>query len=186
MTIRTRIPRPVRPRSFLAALALSLITSAACAADVGVSVSVGQPGFYGRIDIGNFPRPALMMPQPVVIHPGQTSGIRAPIYLHVPPGHAKDWAKHCRKYNACGQPVYFVDQRWYDDVYVPRYRELRGPGADRPPKKTRPNDDERRDDRSSRGNRDERPDRSDRDARRDRGDRNDRDDDRGQGRGRRD
>ena len=30
-----------------------------------------------------------------------------PIYLHVPPGHAKNWRKHCAHYNACGQPVYF-------------------------------------------------------------------------------
>ena len=30
------------------------------------------------------------------------------MYLHVPQGHAKNWCKYCRKYNACGQPVYFV------------------------------------------------------------------------------
>src|SRR2546425_10235251 len=24
-----------------------------------------------------------------------------PIYLHVPPGHAKHWRKHCHEYNAC-------------------------------------------------------------------------------------
>jgi uncharacterized protein YcfJ len=26
------------------------------------------------------------------------------------------------QYNACGRPVYFVDDRWYNDVYVPHYR----------------------------------------------------------------
>jgi hypothetical protein len=31
---------------------ITLFTDSAQAADVGVSVSVGQPGFYGRIDIG--------------------------------------------------------------------------------------------------------------------------------------
>ena len=31
----------------------------ATAADVGVSVTVGQPGFYGRIDVGNVPQPVL-------------------------------------------------------------------------------------------------------------------------------
>jgi len=27
-----------------------------------------------------------------------------PVYLHVPPGHAKNWRKHCREYNACNRP----------------------------------------------------------------------------------
>jgi hypothetical protein len=45
-----------------------------------------------------------------------------PIYLHVPPDHAKDWRKHCREYNACAQPVYFVQDGWYENVYVPQYR----------------------------------------------------------------
>ena len=59
--------------------------------------------------------------------------MRQPIYLHVPPGHAKDWRKHCRKSNACGQPVYFVQEDWYNNVYVPRYRdrERHGQGHDK-------------------------------------------------------
>ena len=28
-------------------------------------------------------------------------------------------------YNACGQPVYFVQERWYNEVYVPRHRSGR-------------------------------------------------------------
>jgi hypothetical protein len=39
----------------------------AFAADVGVSISIGQPGFYGQIDIGSVPQPQLVYPQPVVI-----------------------------------------------------------------------------------------------------------------------
>jgi len=103
-------------------------TSSAFAADVGVSVQMGQPGFYGRIDIGSFPPPVLVYPEPVIIQPVPVGVVRQPIYLHVPPGHAKDWRKHCRKYNACGQPVYFVQDAWYNDVYVPRYREGKGHG----------------------------------------------------------
>jgi hypothetical protein len=41
----------------------------AFAGDVGVSISVGQPGFYGQINIGNVPSPQLVYPQPVVIQP---------------------------------------------------------------------------------------------------------------------
>lgn len=98
------------------------------AADVGVSVTVGQPGFYGRIDIGDFPRPVLVYPEPIIVRP---IGVAyEPIYLHVPPGQAKKWRNYCGQYNACGRPVYFVQDRWYNDVYVPEYRARHGGGPD--------------------------------------------------------
>jgi hypothetical protein len=102
--------------------ALAALALPAMAADVGVSVSIGQPGFYGRIDIGNAPPPVLVYPQPVVIQPVAVVQPVQPIYLHVPPGHAKDWGKHCAKYNACSRPVYFVKDDWYNTVYVPHYQ----------------------------------------------------------------
>ena len=40
-----------------------------------------------------------------------------PLYLHVPPGHAKKWSKHCHKYNACDRPVYFVRSAEYEAGY---------------------------------------------------------------------
>ena len=89
---------------FLFAVAIATAAMPVCAA-AGVSVSVGQPGFYGRIDIGNLPLPLLLSPQPVVIQPVPVGVAPQPIYLHVPPGHAKNWRKHCHRYNACGQPV---------------------------------------------------------------------------------
>ena len=103
-------------------------TTSALATEVGVSVTVGQPGFYGRIDIGNFPQPRLIYAQPVVIAPVRVVEPASPIYLHVPPGHAKNWRKHCQKYDACGRPVYFVQDDWYNNVYVPEYSEQRGKG----------------------------------------------------------
>jgi hypothetical protein len=116
-------------RLVLASL-LTVAASATLAADVGVSISVGQPGFYGQIDIGSAPRPVLMYPQPVVIQPVhvvQPVPVQ-PLYLHVPPGHAKDWKKHCSKYNACARPVYFVKDDWYNNVYVPHYEQEHGKG----------------------------------------------------------
>lgn len=102
------------------AIALGLAAATSFATDVGVSVSVSQPGLYGRIDIGHVPQPpVLVYPQPVVIHQPAVVVQRQPIYLHVPPGHAKNWAKHCGKYNACAQPVYFVQESWYQQQYVP-------------------------------------------------------------------
>ena len=110
-------------RLLIVATLAAAATTSALAADVAVSIQVGQPGFYGRIDIVNFPPPQLVYPEPVIIQPVPVGVVRQPIYLRVPPGHAKDWRKHCRKYNACGQPVYFVQEDWYSNVYVPRYRD---------------------------------------------------------------
>lgn len=101
----------------------SVFASPVFAADVGVSVSVGQPGFYGRIDIGDYPYPH---PQVIYSRPRIIERVyieQEPIYLHVPPGHAKNWSKHCHKYNACGERVYFVKDSWYNQEYVPRYQE---------------------------------------------------------------
>ena len=94
----------------LASMAIALLSATATqahATDVGVSVSVSQPGFYGRVDIGNT-QPVLIYPQPVVITPGPYAVHQRPIYMRVPPGHAKDWGRYCGRYQACGQPVYFI------------------------------------------------------------------------------
>ena len=86
------------------------------AAEVGVSVQISQPGVYGRIDIGRFPQPQLVVTQPVlIVRPAVAYQPPQPVYMWVPPGHRKNWRRHCREYNACGVPVYFVQHRWYDD-----------------------------------------------------------------------
>ncbi len=115
-------------------LAASLAAAAvpAMAADVAVSITAGAPNFYGRIDIGNAPQPVLVNPQPVIVRqPAPTAVVVAqPLYLRVPPGHMKDWKKHCHRYDACGQQVYFVQDNWYQTVYVPHYREHHGKDHD--------------------------------------------------------
>ena len=110
-------------RCLFIALLLLVVSAPAWAGDGGVSIAVGEPGFYGRIDIGGFPPPLLVRPQPVTIAPARVRVVKEPLYLHVPPGHAKHWSQHCGQYDACGRPVYFVQDRWYNEVYVPRYRE---------------------------------------------------------------
>ena len=110
-------------KQFLLAAVIATTTNPAFAADIGVSVSIGQPGFYGRIDIGNMPQPQLVYSTPVIIQPVPVGVVYQPVYLHVPPGHQKDWRKHCREYDACGRPVYFVKEDWYSNEYAPRYRE---------------------------------------------------------------
>ena len=110
-------------------LVLSILAVAAVpafAADVAVSVTVGDPRFYGRIDVVGFPQPQLVYPEPVIIQPAPPGVVVQPIYVRVPPGHAKDWRKHCKKYKLCGQPVYFVQDAWYTQVYAPEYRAKKG------------------------------------------------------------
>lgn len=110
----------------LAATALTLLAGAAQATDVGVSVQVGQPGFYGRIDIGNTAPPPVVVAQPVWV---QRQPVRvAPVYMRVPPGHQKHWDKHCAEYNACNVPVYFVREEWYQQRYGAA-APAGGPGA---------------------------------------------------------
>jgi hypothetical protein len=100
-----------------------LIAGASAGPNVSVSID-GQvaPGVYGRINIGSGPVPVLVYPQPVVIYQPVRPVQASPIYLSVPPGHSKHWGKHCRRYNACGQPVYFVRTAEYE----PGYRDERG------------------------------------------------------------
>jgi hypothetical protein len=131
-------------KRFLFVAALAVAAPLSFAADVGVSVSVGQPGFFGHIDIGNVPQPQLIYPQPVLIQQLPRGMAPQPIYLHVPPGHEKHWDKHCRKYNACGRPVYFVQDNWYNEVYVPHYRTSHDDRGYR--------DEPRRDERGNEGN----------------------------------
>lgn len=129
-------------KKFLLAIALAAaVSTPALATDVGVAVTIGQPGFYGRLDIGGYPPPQLIYETPRYIQ--RVPAGRPPIYLRVPPGHIKHWNKHCREYNACGEPVYFVRDDWYQREYAPRYQERRGDYRDHGPRR----DDDRRDDR---------------------------------------
>jgi hypothetical protein len=112
-----------------AAMATIAAISAPALAGPSVSVTIGQPGFFGTIDIGGSPRPDVVYAQPVVVvHDHDDDYQQEPIYLHVPPGHEKHWKKHCGAYNACNRPVYFVKDQWYNNTYAPQYRERHGDG----------------------------------------------------------
>ncbi|MCY4757026.1 hypothetical protein [Pelomonas aquatica] len=110
-------------KKIYSAAAIALLAGAAQAADVGVSIQVGQPGFYGRIDIGNTAPPPVVVAEPVWV---QRRPVRVePVYMRVPPGHQKHWDKHCAEYNACGVPVYFVREDWYQERYGERSERRR-------------------------------------------------------------
>jgi hypothetical protein len=100
-----------------------LFSASAQASDVGVSIQFGQPGFYGHLDLGGFQQaPRVIYREPRVIE--RVTIQRPPLYLMVPAGHHRHWDKHCYRYDACNRQVYFVQERWYNDVVVPRYREV--------------------------------------------------------------
>ena len=108
----------------LLAAALAAITLVTFTAEVNAAVfiNVGEPGFYGRLNIGGYPPPRVYYRQPRNIRYVQAN--RPPIYLRVRPGHARQWARYCNQYNACNERVYFVKHDWYDREYAPRYRRF--------------------------------------------------------------
>ena len=121
-------------------LAVTAFTSAHAETSVGVSIGINQPGVYGRINIGDVPRPGLVYAQPVIIAPPPVAYERRPIYLYVPPVHQQNWRRYCGRYNACGQPVYFVQDRWVRERYQQEH-----PGWDKGRKRGWDKHDDRRD-----------------------------------------
>ena len=101
-------------KNALIALALGAcaVVPASASPNVDVSIGINQPGVYGRIDIGGYPQPALVYAEPVMVRPPPVAYQRQPIYLYVPPAHEQNWSRYCDRYSACGQPVYFVQDRW--------------------------------------------------------------------------
>ena len=110
-------------RKTLATISLALLGGGpilANAADIDLRVILSgevAPGVYGRVDFGTASPPPVLYTKPVVIV-RQSGPPARPVYLHVPPGHARNWRKHCHRYDACGRPVYFVKS----DEYAPGYK----------------------------------------------------------------
>jgi len=107
--------------------ASAFAAAATCAEAQNVSVNAvitGQvaPGVYGQVVIGNASPPPVVYTQPVIVQPAPVivgAPPVEPIYLHVPPGHARNWHKHCHEYHACDRPVYFVRSAEYEPGYRP-------------------------------------------------------------------
>lgn len=117
-------------KKFLLAAALLLSATGGALAQ-NIDIHIGDSGYYGRIDLGNLGRPPVIYQEPMIIERVVGYQRMEPTYLRVPPGHAKKWSKHCSRYNACGRPVYFVQDSWYSNTYAPRYRQTSGRDYDR-------------------------------------------------------
>jgi hypothetical protein len=106
------------------ALVLVLAAGVCRAGDLNIHVMLSgevAPGVYGQVQLGNERPPPLVYAQPMLIEP--QAAPPPPVYLHVPPGHARNWRKHCREYNACNRPVYFVRSQEYEPAYARGDRE---------------------------------------------------------------
>jgi hypothetical protein len=89
-------------KKLIAAFALAGAAVAGPAlADVGVSIRIGEPGFYGQLDIGGY-QPRVVYSRPVIIE--RRARIPAPIY---------------------------VRDDWYRNEYAPRYRRQHDHDRDR-------------------------------------------------------
>ena len=106
---------------------ISYVTHGTLNANVRVSAGVGSSGCYGHIDINNYPQPVVINPQPVIVQ--QQPVYVEPVYVRAPEWHRAHWHHYCGVYQACGRPVYFVQEGWYHNVYGPRY--MREYGRDR-------------------------------------------------------
>ena len=107
-------------------LGTALLSSTAQAGDFDISVGVGgevAPSVYGHVNVSNAPYPALVINSPIVI--ARPVHYVEPVYMHVPPGHARKWNQYCYRYDACGTPVYFVrssEYRGFSPLFIePRY-----------------------------------------------------------------
>ena len=109
----------------LVSLSLGISGAHAQYANVVISGEI-KPGVYGRIELGNTPPPPVINAQPVVIV--RDKRYTQPVYLHVPPGHAKHWDKHCHKYNACYRPVHFVKSAEHEPGYQHDKGKSKGKG----------------------------------------------------------
>jgi hypothetical protein len=115
----------MRVISLVGFIALAGALPAAQAQNVSINATISGevvPGVYGQVVLGNGPPPPVVYAQPVVVAPPTVVVGEAPvepIYLHVPPGHARNWRKHCHEYHACNRPVYFVRSAEYDPGYRP-------------------------------------------------------------------
>jgi hypothetical protein len=101
----------------LLTLATAAVLPVHAATSVGISIGINAPGQYGRIDINNYPQPVLINAQPLIYAPSPVAVYQRPIYLYVPHVHQTSWGRYCGRYGACGQPVYFVQERWVHDEY---------------------------------------------------------------------
>jgi hypothetical protein len=108
-------------KRFMGMAALAALTTASSGGGSLNAASTESP--HGTVDVRNFSRPDLVSPHPVIIRFMSAQMLARALYLHVPQAHRTEWAGYCHFYQACGHPVYFVTEKWFDRVYRPVLEE---------------------------------------------------------------
>jgi hypothetical protein len=116
---------PFMKKIHFAATALMMLgmSSAYAGGNIGIQLGISgevAPGVYGNVIIGDR-HPNFVYPEPIIIR--ETREVREPIYLHVPPEHARHWDRYCENYHACDRRVFFVRSSEYRDFRDERYQE---------------------------------------------------------------
>jgi len=83
---------------------------------------VGDPAYYGQVDLVNNTVPPTVYATPVVAQPAPPGVYYQPVYMRVPAVYYQNWPQYCGYYNACFYPVFFVQESWYVGFYSPWYR----------------------------------------------------------------
>lgn len=124
--IRLRFLTRLAPSFTAGLLGFAVLSASALEIRLPPPPPIVLPGLPGRIDASRLPLPQVVLPNPVVIAPPPLPApprpgvvvapapTPQPVYMWVPPGHRQNWGKHCHRYKACGVPVYFVRDEWYD------------------------------------------------------------------------
>ncbi len=60
-------------------------------AQTNINIHIGQPDFYGRIELGEFRQPPVVYARPIIVE-RHARVAPQPLYLRVPPGHMKKWS----------------------------------------------------------------------------------------------
>lgn len=131
---------------------LMLASLAAQAGQPIINLNVGgelAPGVYGQVQFGNAPPPPVVYAQPRMIVREPRGQELEPMYMHVPPRHARNWRRYCREYDACNRQVYFVKS----EEYEPGYREGKGRVGREHDRRDHENDGNRGDSRGESGDR---------------------------------
>ena len=107
-------------KSALFAALFTLFPLAVLAQQGPAAAPIGDPGYYGQVDLAGAAPPPVVYSTPVIVQ--QTPVYYPPVYLRVPPMYYQNWGQYCGYYNACSYPVFFVQDGWYMNWYSPWYR----------------------------------------------------------------
>lgn len=90
----------------------SVLAIATATAQSGNVVPQHRSVAYGVVEMDH-PEPRVLNSHPVIVHRNRGNRHADPIFVYVPAHHRRNWTRFCGRYEACRQPVYFLNEVWY-------------------------------------------------------------------------